>query len=68
MTTTQTAVHRDILTPGEVADWLGVTVQALATWRYTRTGPTFTRLGRMVRYERAEVEAFIDAGRVQTSV
>lgn len=64
---TATDPRRDILTPAEVADWLGVTVQTLNTWRYTRTGPSFTKLGRMIRYEREQVEKFISAGRVQTA-
>lgn len=68
MSESQTVAKRDILTPAEVADWLGVTVQTLNTWRYTRTGPNFTKLGRMIRYERDQVEKFIAAGRVQTAV
>lgn len=67
MSESQTVAKRDILTPAEVADWLGVTVQTLNGWRYTKTGPSFTKLGRMIRYERSSVEKFIAAGRVQTA-
>ena len=59
--------QRPLLTPKEVADWLGVNVQGLADWRYHNSGPTFTRIGRSIRYERDEVEKFIAAGRVQTA-
>jgi len=59
--------EREILTPAEVAEWLGVTVQTLQGWRYARTGPAYTKLGRMIRYERNQVAAFIDAGRVSTA-
>lgn len=57
----------ELLTPKQVAEWLGVSPQSLADWRYQRTGPAFTRLGRMVRYERVACEAFIAAGRVDTA-
>ncbi|MGB3733156.1 helix-turn-helix domain-containing protein [Microbacterium sp.] len=57
---------KELLTPGEVADWLGVTIQTLAAWRYKKHGgPDFTRFGRMIRYERSRVQAYIDAGRVE---
>ncbi len=65
--TTSTSTREEILTPGEVAEWLGVTVQALANWRYLRRGPEYVQLGRMVRYTRASIDRFIAAGRVQTS-
>lgn len=67
MSKSQTAPKRDILTPAQVAEWLGVTTKYLADWRWKNAGPSFFRVGRMIRYEREAVEKFIAAGRVQTA-
>lgn len=64
---TESRPQRTLLTPQEVAEWLGVNVQGLADWRYRNVGPAFTRIGRSIRYERDQVEKFIAAGRVQTA-
>lgn len=43
---------RRLLTPREVAEWLGVTVGTLAVWRSTgRWGLPFVKVGRRVMYE-----------------
>jgi excisionase family DNA binding protein len=49
-----------LLTPGEVSDYLGVPTGTLANWRYTGRGPTFTRLGRHVRYRATDVAAWVN--------
>ncbi|MGB3375048.1 MAG: helix-turn-helix domain-containing protein [Microbacterium sp.] len=59
--------QRTLLTPKQVAEWLGVSVATLSDWRYKQTGPTFTTLGRMIRYEHDRIQEFIDAGRVSTA-
>ena len=49
-----------LLTPKQAAFELGVTEQTLANWRNTKLqGPRWIRIGRMVRYEWSEIEAFI---------
>ena len=51
-----------LLTPEEAAKILGVQVQTLAAWRCSRRYPLkFVKLGRTVRYRKADVEAFITA-------
>jgi excisionase family DNA binding protein len=50
----------DLLTPDETAELLRVPVQLLYRWRYERRGPPSFKIGRYVRYRRAEVEAWID--------
>jgi excisionase family DNA binding protein len=47
------------LTIDEVAEYLQVPVQTLYHWRYKRTGPKGVRVGRFVRYHRADVEAWL---------
>ena len=49
-----------LMTPGDVAEYLKVTVRTLDAWRYRRTGPAFVHMGRHVRYRQSAVEAFIN--------
>jgi hypothetical protein len=50
----------------EAAEYMGVSVAALRSWRLRRskTGPPFTRLGRMVMYSMTELEDHMRAGLV----
>ena len=53
-----------LLTPRDVADLLGVTIQTLAVWRCEgRYALPYVKAGRLVRYRRADVDAFIAAQR-----
>ncbi|MFF9117284.1 helix-turn-helix transcriptional regulator [Streptomyces massasporeus] len=53
------------LTPRELAEELGVSIQTLANWRWTGVGPRYTKLGNgrtsPVRYQRADVDAWLQA-------
>jgi len=51
----------DLLDDHEVARLLSVAVATLRNWRCLGRGPRYVRLGesRMVRYKRADVEAYI---------
>lgn len=61
--TTATLQPGDLLTEREAAAILGVQVATLSNWRWHRTGPRFVKIGkRCVRYPRADLEAFIEAG------
>ena len=50
----------DLLTPQEVADIFRVEVGTLAKWRWQKIGPEFIKIGRMVRYKRASVDAIVN--------
>lgn len=51
-----------LLTTDQVADLLGIQVQTLESWRYTkRYALPFVKVGRSVRYRPADVDAFIEA-------
>lgn len=53
----------DLLAADELAALLDVSTITLANWRSTGKGPRFVKVGkRMVRYHRADVMAFIEAG------
>ena len=51
----------DLLDEREAAAFLRVAVQTLRNWRWRGEGPRFRKIGlRMVRYRRADLEAFIE--------
>jgi len=57
-----------LLKEREVAELLGVSIRTLQHWRSVGDGPTYTKIGRCVRYETAEVSHFIQYRRcVSTS-
>jgi len=53
-----------LLTTAEAAERLGIRSELLTQWRYQRTGPPFHRLGRLVRYDLADIETWREDQRV----
>lgn len=51
----------ELMRPVEVAKVLGVTVATLANWRTANRGPRWRRLGSIVRYDKDDVRAWIEA-------
>jgi len=47
-------------TVDDVATFLSVPVATLYQWRYRRTGPRAHRVGRHLRYDPADVRAWLD--------
>lgn len=52
-------IPRPLATREQVADYLGVSVQTLDRWRKAGKGPSSRKLGRSVRYDWADVEAWV---------
>jgi hypothetical protein len=50
-----------LMEPVEVSTYLGVPVGTLANWRYQALGPAYIRVGRHVRYRRADVARWVEA-------
>ena len=50
------------LTPGEAGEILRLAAGTLANWRVQGRGPKFHRMGKRIRYARADVEAWLEAG------
>ena len=48
------------MTVEQVADYLNVPVKTVYRWRLTGTGPRGARVGRYVRFRRADVEAWLE--------
>lgn len=54
----------DYLTTKDLARELNMSEVALAQMRQRAKGPTFIRLGRTIRYRRADIEAWLAANTV----
>ena len=63
MTDHDTARAHQLLTINEAAELLRTPVATLRYWRHLGTGPRSFRLTRRVLYDRADVDAWIDAHR-----
>lgn len=48
-----------LLTVDDVADYLGVPRATLYAWRYQNAGPPALRVGRHLRYRRADLDAWV---------
>jgi excisionase family DNA binding protein len=55
-----TLIAPRLLTVREVAEYLGVPVQTLYTWRSNGIGPRGSKVGRHVRYRPEDVEAWLE--------
>ena len=54
--------HTELLTRGEAAAYLDVQPQTLAVWASTkRYALRYVKVGRCVRYRKADLEAFLNA-------
>lgn len=51
---------RDLMTIEEVAEYLRVPVASLRYWRSLGRGPKAARVGKHLRYRRAEVDRWLD--------
>jgi predicted DNA-binding transcriptional regulator AlpA len=54
-----TATIEPLWTVEDVSAFLGVPVATLYQWRYRRTGPRASRVGRHLRYDPADVRAWL---------
>lgn len=61
---TAQAERRPLLTPPEVAKFLSVPVATLMDWRYRETGPPYIKIRGRVRYDPADLDAWLRRSRV----
>jgi predicted DNA-binding transcriptional regulator AlpA len=50
----------------EAAGFLGCSVALMRKWRLFREGPSYVKMGRLVRYRQEDLTAFLDSHRVET--
>lgn len=57
-----TSLSERLLTPDQVAEHLGVSVETLNVWRATkRYDLPYVKAGRLVRYRAEDLEAFVNS-------
>ena len=61
------ATLTELLTPEDVAEITGLALDTLAQWRSRRRGIPYLKIGRAVRYDPAEVQAYLERCRVSVS-
>lgn len=49
-----------LMTPDELAEYLGVPLRTLYAWRYRGEGPRGYKIGRHIRYRLDDVEAWLE--------
>ena len=49
-----------LLTTEEVAQYLSVPLSTLYQWRLKKVGPRGIKVGKYIRYRRADIEAWLD--------
>ena len=57
----------DLLTPDDVSSITGLSLDTLAQWRSQKRGISYLKIGRAVRYDPAEVQAYLERCRVFVS-
>lgn len=59
-------ISEPLLNEQTTAEFLGVTLASLRKWRWEKRGPAFIKLGRLIRYRKADLEAWLDRQTVRT--
>lgn len=54
------AIGSDLIDEVALAVRLGISRSTLQSWRYSGRGPRYIKLGRLVRYRNADVEAYLN--------
>lgn len=54
-------IGTDLIDEVTLALRLGVSRSTLQSWRYEGCGPRFIKLGRLVRYRNADIDAYLQA-------
>ncbi len=56
----RTTTRRRLMTPEELAEYLGVTLHCVYAWSSRGGGPRVVRVGARLRYRPDDVEAWLD--------
>jgi predicted DNA-binding transcriptional regulator AlpA len=54
-------VEAPLLSPREVGELLGVSTATLRSWRERNDGPAFLKVGKLVKYEKVDLETWFAA-------
>jgi hypothetical protein len=56
-----------ILNERQAANVLGCSVALMRKWRLYGDGPSYCKIGRLVRYRQGDLDSFVEAHRVETA-
>lgn len=57
----------ELSSPAQVGELVGKPTTTLAQWRWQGIGPAYVKIGRSIRYPRADVIAWLEKNRVETA-
>jgi predicted DNA-binding transcriptional regulator AlpA len=57
----------NVLNERQAATVLGCSVALMRKWRLFGEGPSYCKIGRLVRYRQADIDSFLEAHRVETA-
>lgn len=57
----------EMLTPEDVAQITGLSLETLAQWRSKKVHLPYLKIGRLIRYDRRDVEAYLESCKVSAS-
>ena len=60
-------MQKQYLTAKEVSEMTGISENRLAKLRCYKQGPRFAKIGKSVRYQKADVESWLEAQKVETT-
>jgi hypothetical protein len=55
------------MTPKQAAEYIGRTVKALSHLRAVTRGPRFSKVGKIVRYRRADLDAWLEQHKIESA-
>ncbi len=57
----------NVLNERQAANVLGCSVALMRKWRLFGDGPSYLKIGRLIRYRQADIDSFLEAHRVETA-
>jgi predicted DNA-binding transcriptional regulator AlpA len=62
--TVTSALESVFISTAQLSAWIGVSSITLNQWRARGQGPAFVRMGRTIRYDRRDVEAWLASQKI----
>ena len=58
---------KEWLNPQDVSKEFGFSISTLAKWRMDNLNLPFSKMGKYIKYQRSDIEAFLDSNKVEVS-
>lgn len=58
-------LRQKLFSDKEAANYLGVAASTMRNWRYTGTGPTYGRVGRLIKYRKEDLDEYYEHSMVK---